>query len=146
PKLLVSTVVAGDTRPYVGGSDVTLMYSVIDIAGMNSVLAEILGNAGGAIAGMAQAPQPPLGVPKPKVGASMWGITTPCVTIARERLEQLGYEVLVFHQTGTGGRSLEELVGAGVITAILDVTLAELAAELLDTIWPAVPARLETAG
>ena len=146
PKLLVSTVVAGDTRPYVHASDVTLMYSVVDIAGMNSVLAQILTNAAGAIAGMVKAQAPPLGEPRPTVGVSMWGITTPCVTRAAERLAELGYEVLIFHQTGTGGRSMEELMRAGAITAVLDVTLAELAGELLGGLWPAVPERLEVAG
>jgi uncharacterized protein (UPF0261 family) len=146
PKLIVSTVVAGDTRPYVGTTDVTLTYSVVDVAGMNSVLAEILANAAGAIAGMVKAQAPPLGEIRPRVSASMWGITTPCVTRARERLEELGYEVLVFHQTGVGGRSMEHLMTTGVITGSLDATLAELAGELLGGVWPAAPNRLEVAG
>ena len=146
PKLIVSTVAAGDTRPYVGASDVTLTYSVVDVAGMNSILAEILANAAGAIVGMVRAQAPPLGAAKPRVGASMWGITTPCVTRAVQRLEELGYEALVFHQTGTGGRSMEGLMAAGVITAAMDVTLAELAGALLAGLWPAAPDRLEVAG
>jgi len=146
PKLIVSTVVAGDVSPYVGATDVTLTYSVVDVAGMNSVLAEILANAAGAIAGMAKAQAPPLDETRPRIGASMWGITTPCVTKARGRLEELGYEVLVFHQTGVGGRSMEHLMTTGVITGSLDVTLAELAGELLGGVWPAAPDRLEVAG
>ena len=76
----------------------------------------------------------------------MWGVTTPCVTTARERLEELGYDVLVFHQTGTGGRSMEELIGAGLVDGVLDVTTTELGDELLGGIWPSGPERLETAG
>jgi len=109
PKLMVSTVASGDTRPYVGSVDVTMMYSVVDIAGINRISERILTNAAAAIAGMAQAYagfQPSPGV-KPLVGATMFGVTTPCVTEARKYLEERGYEVLVFHATGTGGRSME---------------------------------------
>jgi uncharacterized protein (UPF0261 family) len=147
PKLMVSTVAAGDTRPYVGGTDVTLMYAVTDIAGINRISARILSNAAAAIAGMARSRNtPPLDGAGPLVGASMFGITMPCVNAARTRLEELGYEVVVFHQTGTGGRSLEELIESGLITAVLDVTTTELADELVGGICPAVPGRLETAG
>jgi uncharacterized protein (UPF0261 family) len=146
PKLMVSTVASGDTRLYVGATDVTMMYSVADIAGLNRISARILSNAAAAIAGMAGSPDPVRGDTTPLVGASMFGITTPCVTKARERLEELGYEVLVFHQTGTGGRSLEELVGAGLVTAVLDVTITELVDELVGGVWPASSDRMETAG
>jgi uncharacterized protein (UPF0261 family) len=147
-KLLVSTVVSGDTSAYVGVTDATLMYSVVDIAGLNRVLAPILDNAAAAIAGMARArlrPRAPAEL-RPLVAASMFGVTTPCVTRARERLEELGYEVLVFHQTGAGGRAMEELIRAGFVTASLDVTTTELCDELAGGVWPAVPERLETAG
>jgi uncharacterized protein (UPF0261 family) len=146
PKLMVSTVAAGDTRPYVGATDVTLMYSVVDIAGINQISARILANAAGAIAGMANATVPALGESRPLVAASMFGVTTPCVTAARERLEELGYEVLVFHQTGTGGESMEELMRAGFIAASLDVTTTELADELVGGVLAAYPGRLEAAG
>jgi uncharacterized protein (UPF0261 family) len=146
PKLMVSTVAAGDTRPYVGATDVSLMYSVVDIAGINRVSARIFSNAAAAIAAMARSRMPSVDSARAVVGASMFGITTPCVATARHRLEELGYEVLVFHQTGTGGRSLEELIEAGVISAVLDVTTTELADELVGGVWPAVPDRLETAG
>jgi uncharacterized protein (UPF0261 family) len=146
PKLMVSTVAAGDTRPYVGATDVTMMYSVADIAGINRVSAKIFSNAAAAIAGMAGVRAPRVDHGRPVVGASMFGITTPCVTKARERLEELGYEVLVFHQTGTGGRSLEDLIEAGVITGVLDATTTELADALVGGVWPAGPSRLETAG
>ena len=146
PKLMVSTLASGDTRPYVGAVDVTMMYSVVDIAGINQISARILSNAAGAIAGMAKATSPQLGEDKPLVGASMFGVTTPCVTPARERLEELGYEVLVFHATGTGGESMEELMKGGFITAALDVTTTELADELAGGVFPAYPDRLEVAG
>ena len=122
PKLIVSTLASGDTRPYVGAVDVTMTYSVVDIAGLNRISARILANAAGAIAGMAKAEVPTLGGDRPLVAATMFGVTTPCVTAARERLEELGYEVLVFHATGTGGRSMEALVRAGFIAGVLDVT------------------------
>jgi uncharacterized protein (UPF0261 family) len=145
PKLLVSTVASGDTRPYVGAVDVTMMYSVVDISGVNSVSARILTNAAGAIAGMAKAEAPVLDG-RPLVGATMFGVTTPCVTRARERLEELGYEVLVFHATGAGGRSLEALVDGGFLAGVLDVTTTELADELVGGVLSAGPDRLEAAG
>jgi len=145
PKLIVSTLASGDTRPYVGAADVTMMYSVVDIAGVNSISARIMANAAGAIAGMAGAPVPPL-EQKPLVGATMFGVTTPCVTRARERLEELGYEVLVFHATGTGGQSMEALAKAGFLAGILDVTTTELADELVGGVLSAGPDRLEAAG
>jgi uncharacterized protein (UPF0261 family) len=146
PKLIVSTVASGDTRPYMGASDVTMTYSVVDIAGINQISARILTNAAGAIAGMVRAEMPPLTETMPLVTASMFGVTTPCVTRARERLEELGYEVLVFHQTGTGGESMEELQRAGFIAGSLDVTLTELCDELVGGVLPAYPGRLEAAG
>jgi uncharacterized protein (UPF0261 family) len=145
PKLMVSTVASGDTRPYVGAVDVTMMYSVVDIAGVNSVSARIMANAAGAIAGMVGATVPELAV-KPLVGATMFGVTTPCVTRARERLEELGYEVLVFHATGAGGQSLEALVRDGFLAGVLDTTTTELADELVGGVLSAGPDRLEAAG
>jgi uncharacterized protein (UPF0261 family) len=146
PKLVVSTVASGDTRPYVGAVDVTMMYSVVDVAGVNQISARIISNAAGAVAGMAKAPVPePVGG-RTLLGASMFGVTTPCVTRARQRLEELGYEVLVFHQTGTGGQSMEELVKAGFIKGLLDVTTTELCDELVGGVLPAHPRRLEVAG
>ncbi len=146
PKLIVSTVASGDTRPYMGASDVTMTYSVVDIAGINQISARILTNAAGAIAGMVKAQQPPLADTKPLVTASMFGVTTPAVTRARERLEELGYEVLVFHMTGTGGESMEELMRAGFIAGSLDVTTTELADELVGGVLPAYPGRLRGGG
>jgi uncharacterized protein (UPF0261 family) len=149
PKLMVSTVASGDTRPYVGAVDVAMMYSVVDIAGINQISERILSNAAGAAAGMAKAysagPRQQAGA-RPLVGATMFGVTTPCVTAARERLEELGYEVLVFHATGTGGQSMEALAKGGFITGVLDVTTTELADELVGGVLSAGPDRLEAAG
>ena len=145
PKLMVSTVASGDTRPYVGAVDVTMMYSVVDIAGVNRVSARIMANAAGAIAGMVGASVPQL-AEKPLIGASMFGVTTPCVTRARERLEELGYEVLVFHATGAGGQSMEALARGGFLAGMLDVTTTELADELVGGVLSAGPDRLEAAG
>jgi uncharacterized protein (UPF0261 family) len=145
PKLMVSTIASGDTRPYVGAVDVTMMYSVVDISGVNSVSARIMANAAGAIAGMVNATVPPL-EEKPLVAASMFGVTTPCVTRARERLEEHGYEVLVFHATGAGGESMEALARGGFLAGVLDATTTELADELVGGVLSAGPERLEAAG
>jgi uncharacterized protein (UPF0261 family) len=145
PKLLVSTVASGDTRPYVGAVDVTMMYSVVDISGINSVSARIMANAAGAIAGMVKATVPQA-AGRPLVAATMFGVTTPCVTTARERLEEHGYEVLVFHATGAGGQSMEALAKDGFLAGVLDVTTTELADELVGGVLSAGPDRLEAAG
>jgi uncharacterized protein (UPF0261 family) len=148
PKLMVSTVASGEVSKYVGAVDLTMMYSVVDVAGINRVSARTLTNAAAAIAGMAKAYadyQPPPGH-RPLVAATMFGVTTPCVTAARERLEELGYEVLVFHAVGTGGQSMEALASGGLLEGVLDVTTTELADELVGGIFSAGPHRLEAAG
>ncbi|HKG25133.1 MAG TPA: Tm-1-like ATP-binding domain-containing protein [Thermomicrobiales bacterium] len=148
PKLIVSTVAAGDTRPYIGESDIALLYSVVDIAGLNRLSERILTNAAAAIVGMAGAYagfQPAAGS-KPLIAATMFGVTTGCVTAARQWLEERGYEVLVFHATGTGGRSMEALAAGGFLAGVLDVTTTELADELVGGILSAGPDRLEIAG
>jgi uncharacterized protein (UPF0261 family) len=146
PKLMVSTVASGETSPYVGSVDLTMMYSVVDVAGINRISKRIMANAARALAGMAMGTEAQPGEEKPLIVASMWGVTTPCVTTARERLEELGYDVLVFHQTGTGGKSMEQLMTTGLVDGVLDVTTTELADELGGGIWPSGPERLETAG
>ena len=146
PKLIVSTVASGDTRPYVGATDVTMMYSVVDISGINQISSRILTNAAGAIAGMARAAAPEGAAERPLVGATMFGVTTPCVTAARERLEELGYEVLVFHATGTGGQSFEALATGGFLVGALDATTTELADDLVGGVLSAGPDRLEAVG
>ncbi len=146
PKLMVSTVASGDTRPYVGVKDVTMMYSVVDIAGINRLSRRILTNAAGAICGMVEARDDiDIASEKPLIGATMFGVTTPCVTRARELLEQAGYEVLVFHATGTGGQAMEGLVADGYLSGVLDVTTTELADELVGGVLSAGPHRLEAA-
>jgi len=150
PKVLVSTMASGDVRPYVGVSDVTLMYSVVDVAGINSISRRVFGNAVAAIAAMAKAYEVAAAQPaadeKPLIGASMFGLTTPAVDEARARLTELGYEVLVFHATGAGGKAMEALAEAGFLTGILDLTTTELADDLVGGVLTAGPHRLEAAG
>jgi uncharacterized protein (UPF0261 family) len=146
PKLMVSTVAAGDTRDYIGASDVALMASVTDVAGINSVSSRILANAAAAMAGMVDAPPVKLSEQRPLIAASMFGVTTPAVTAARESLEQRGYEVLVFHATGTGGMAMEGLIESDFIAGVLDITTTELADRLVGGVLPAGPDRLEVAG
>ncbi|MCJ1676834.1 Tm-1-like ATP-binding domain-containing protein [Streptomyces sp. APSN-46.1] len=155
PKLMVSSMASGNVAPYVGSSDITMMYSVVDIAGINSVSAPILANAVEAIAGMAKAfarsslerrPVPLGSGGRPLIAASMAGVTTIGVDAARERLTELGYEVLVFHVSGTGGRTLETLAGQGVFAGVLDLTLSEIADDLCGGVLSAGPDRLRAAG
>jgi uncharacterized protein (UPF0261 family) len=148
PKLMVSTVASGEVGKYVGAVDISMMYSVVDVAGINRVSEQILGNAAAAIAGMAQAyaAYRPTAGDRPLVAATMFGVTTPCVTAARQRLEDLGYEVLVFHAVGTGGRSMEALAREGVLDGVLDITTTELADELVGGIFSAGSERLWAAG
>lgn len=148
PKLLVSTVASGDTRPYVGTSDIAMQFSIVDVAGINQLSEKILANAAGAIGGMAQAYAGfvPTSGEHPVIGATMFGVTTAGVTIARERLEALGYEVLVFHATGIGGDTMESLVRGGVITGVLDMTTTEFADRIVGGVLPAGPDRMVAAG
>lgn len=147
PKIMVSTLASGDTSPYVQSKDICMMYSVVDIAGINRLSRQILANAAGAIVGMVNAEAPAaMEADKPLIAATMFGVTTPCVTKAREILEAAGYEVLVFHATGTGGQAMEELVRGGFLAGVLDVTTTELADELVGGILSAGPDRLEAAG
>jgi uncharacterized protein (UPF0261 family) len=146
PKLMVSTVTAGNTRDYIGASDVALMASVTDIAGINSISGRILANAAAAMAGMVDAPPTRLQEPRSLIAATMFGVTTPAVTTAREALERRGYEVLVFHATGTGGMAMEGLVDSGFIAGVLDITTTELADRLVGGVLAAGPDRLEVAG
>ncbi len=144
PKLMVSTVASSDTRPYVGVKDVTMMYSVVDIAGLNPLSRRILANAAGAICGMVEQAVP-TAEDRPLVAATMFGVTTPCVDRVRERLTEAGYEVLVFHATGTGGRAMEGLIDAGFITAVADITTTEWCDEVVGGVLSAGPDRLSAA-
>lgn len=144
PKVMVSTLAAGDVRPYVGTKDIAMLHSVVDVAGINRVSAPIYANAVGAVIGMVET-VPPAIDEKPLIAASMFGNTTPLVDACRERLEARGYEVLVFHATGTGGQTMESLIEEGHITAALDVTTTEWADELVGGVLSAGPKRLSAA-
>lgn len=172
PKLMVSTLASGQTRPYVGGKDILMLNSVVDIAGINRISRLVLGEAARAMAGMVtlsrvspastshgtslfdcshdpQALDPDSPTPtgdKPLIAATMFGVTTPCVEHARKILEAAGYEVLVFHATGNGGEAMEGLIADGLIAGVLDITTTELADELVGGILTAGPTRLTAAG
>lgn len=142
PKMMVSTVASGNTAPYVDCSDVTMMYSVVDIAGLNMVSKRVLANAAHALAGMVSNPVE-LGQSRACLGMTMFGVTTPCVTQVREQLEQQNHDCLVFHATGTGGRAMEQLVRSGMIRGVLDITTTEVADEVVGGVFPAGPNRFD---
>jgi uncharacterized protein (UPF0261 family) len=183
PKVMITTLASGDTRPYVDVSDVTMIYPVVDIAGLNRISRQVIRQGAAAVVAMAaaseatgdrrQAASPATGdrqqatvsdtAPgaeavdrrlspiafegdRPLIGATMFGVTTPCVTRARQRLEAAGYEVLVFHATGSGGRAMEKLARGGFLAGVLDVTTTEWADELVGGVLGAGPERLEAAG
>ncbi len=143
PKLMVSTVASGNTAPYVDCSDITMMYSVVDVAGLNVVSTAVLGNAAHAIAGMVKYRQN-IVASKRTLGMTMFGVTTPCVTQVRETLESHGYDCLVFHATGTGGRAMERLVASDLVTGVLDITATEVADEIAGGVFPCGSTRYET--
>ncbi len=143
PKVLISTAAAGDVSPYVGVKDVTMMYSIVDVAGLNSISRQIFSNGVGAICGMVTQDAPPAGEEKPLVTASMYGVTTPCVTRVREALEGKGYEVLVFHATGSGGKSMEALISGGYIKGVADITTHENMDDEVQGIHGAGPERMK---
>jgi uncharacterized protein (UPF0261 family) len=145
PKVMVSTVASGDVEPYVSTRDITMIPSVVDVAGLNPISREIFANAAGAIAGMVKTEAEKAEVEKPLVAATMFGNTTPCVDRARQGMEQAGYEVLVFHCTGTGGRTMEDLIDDGFIAGVLDITITEWADELVGGVFSAGPMRLDAA-
>lgn len=146
PKLMVSTVASGNTEPYVGTSDILMFPSIVDVSGLNSFSTKIFTNAVHAIAGMVQFESAPPRDKKPLIAATMFGVTTPCVNYAREYLEEQGYEVLVFHATGTGGKTMESLIEGGFIDGVLDLTTTEWCDELVGGVLAAGPHRLEAAG
>ena len=146
PKLIVSTVASGDTSAYVGVKDIAMMPSIVDVAGVNRLSSKIIANAAGAIAGMVKIEHEESSDAKPMIAATMFGVTTTGVTKAREIIEKAGYEVLVFHAVGSGGRTMEELIRAGFVAGVLDLTTTELADELAGGVLSAGPNRLEAAG
>jgi len=146
PKLMVSTLASGQTAPYVGTSDIVMMPAIVDVSGINRVSRTIFSNAAGAIGGMVTAAARRRSEPiadKPLIVASMFGNTTAAVNEARRLLEAAGYEVLVFHATGTGGRSMEALIASGLVSGVLDLTTTEWADELVGGILGAGPERLD---
>jgi uncharacterized protein (UPF0261 family) len=144
PKVMVSTLASGNTAQYVGVKDIVMFPSIVDVAGLNRISRQILSRAAGAICGMVEA-DPPKVEDKAVIVASQFGNTTDCVTHARKLLEAEGYEVLVFHATGTGGRTMESLIESGMVTGVLDITTTEWADELVGGILGAGPTRLEAA-
>ncbi|MDG1893684.1 MAG: Tm-1-like ATP-binding domain-containing protein [Fuerstiella sp.] len=136
PKLMVSTMASGNTAPYVDCSDITMMYSVVDVAGLNVVSEKILSNAAHAMAGMVTH-NLTTQESRPALGMTMFGVTTPCVTAVRKTLEAKGYDCLVFHATGSGGRAMEQLVDSGLIGGVLDITTTEVADEVVGGVLPA---------
>ena len=145
PKLMVSTLAASESAPaYMGVKDVTMMPSIVDVAGLNRISRPIFANAAGAICGMVETVVP-AAEDKPVIAASMFGNTTDCVNHAKDLLEAAGYEVLVFHATGTGGRTMESLIETGLVAGVLDLTTTEWADEHIGGILGAGPTRLEAA-
>ena len=150
PKLMVSTLASGQTRPFVGGKDILMLNSVVDISGINRISRAVLGEAARAMAGMVRFADSPTGADQPAgdrplVAATMFGVTTPCVQHAQKILEEAGYEVLVFHATGNGGEAMEGLIADGLIAGVLDITTTELADELVGGVLSAGPDRLTAA-
>jgi uncharacterized protein (UPF0261 family) len=148
PKLMVSTLASANTRPYVGTSDIAMLYPVADFTGLNRLTRRILSNAAGAIAGMCSQAETRSAAEdeRPVVAATMFGVTTPCVNRVRELIEGNGHEVLVFHATGAGGQAMEQLIRDGFFRGVFDLTTTELADELVGGVLSAGPHRLEAAG
>lgn len=146
PKLMVSTLASGNTVHYLGSKDIVLMPSIVDVAGLNRISRTIFTRAAGAICGMVEARVESPACERPLIAASMFGNTTDCVDAARSILEAAGYEVLVFHATGTGGKTMETLIADGMVEGVLDITTTEWADELVGGTLGAGPDRLGAAG
>jgi uncharacterized protein (UPF0261 family)/ABC-type branched-subunit amino acid transport system ATPase component len=142
PKLMVSTVASGDVRPYVGPSDICMMYSVTDVQGINRISERVLANAAHALAGMVTHPMPEGDARKPALGLTMFGVTTPCVQMVTKQLDE-AYDCLVFHATGTGGQSMEKLADSGLLAGCIDVSTTEIADEIVGGTMSAGPSRLD---
>jgi uncharacterized protein (UPF0261 family) len=146
PKVLVSTVASGDVSFYIRGKDITMIPSIVDVAGLNRVSRLIYARAAGAICGMVQNEPPCASDDRPIITASMFGNTTDCVGACSKSLKEKGFEVLIFHATGAGGRAMETLVADGLVEAVLDITTTEWADELCQGIFSAGPERLDAPG
>ncbi|WP_028923762.1 Tm-1-like ATP-binding domain-containing protein [Pseudonocardia acaciae] len=142
PKLMVSTVAGGDVSGYVGASDIAMLHSVTDVAGLNRISRQVLGNAAHALAG-ALAHEIPAAEDRPTVGLTMFGVTTPCVTAVAAAVAEQGYDPLVFHAVGTGGRAMEKLVDDGQIGAVLDITTTEVCDLIAGGVFSAGEERLD---
>ena len=142
PKVMVSTMASGDTRPYVGPSDICMMYSVTDVQGINRISEKVLANAAHALAGMIAHPPAVEPTTRPALGLTMFGVTTPCVQMVTKRLEA-DYDCLVFHATGVGGQSLEKLADSGLLEGVIDVSTTEIADEIGGGVLSAGPTRLD---
>lgn len=142
PKVMVSTMASGNVGPYVDCADLTMMYSVVDVAGINSVSRRVLANAAHAMVGMVQHSLPST-VEKPTLGMTMFGVTTPCVDAVRKSLEAHGYDCLVFHATGSGDRAMENLVRSGLIQGVIDVTTTAVADEVVGGVLACGPDRFD---
>jgi uncharacterized protein (UPF0261 family) len=145
PKLMVTTLASGDTSPYVGTSDIVMMPTVVDVAGLNRISRMIFTYAAGAICGMVMSEVEKPAEEKPLIAATMFGNTTRAVNHARQIMEANGYEVLVFHATGTGGKTMEMLIESGFIAGVMDITTTEWADEICGGVLSAGPTRLEAA-
>lgn len=146
PKVMVSTMASGNVAQYVGTSDIVMMPAVVDVAGLNTISRVVYQNAVNAIAGMVEGRSgEPTKDQKPLIAATMFGVTTPCVERAKSYLEEQGYEVLVFHATGVGGRTMEDLIRAGFFTGVLDLTTTEWCDEVAGGVLTAGPHRCEAA-
>lgn len=146
PKLMVSTMASGNTQPYVGTADITMVFPVVDLSGLNRFSRAVLDNAGRALAGMARGGGPLPAAAAPEIAVTMFGATTPCVMAMTDRLRTLGMEPVTFHANGGGGRALEAWIARGEFSGVLDVTTTELADELAGGHRSAGPHRLEAAG
>jgi uncharacterized protein (UPF0261 family) len=145
PKVVVSTVAGGDVSAFVGAKDIVMIPAIVDLAGVNRISRGVLARAAGAVCGMAETNATSAVEDRPLIVASMFGNTTPCVEAAKRILEVARYEVLVFHATGSGGRTMEELIDSGLVAGVLDITTTEWADELCGGVMSAGPARLEAA-
>ena len=142
PKVMVSTMASGDTRPYVGPSDICMMYSVTDVQGINRISEKVLANAAHALAGMVTHPPAESAITKPALGLTMFGVTTPCVQAVTKRLQDQ-FDCLVFHATGVGGPSMEKLVESALLEGVIDVSTTEIADEIAGGTLSAGPTRLD---
>ncbi len=142
PKVMVSTMASGDTRPYVGPSDICMMYAVTDVQGINRISEKVLANAAHALAGMVTHPPAVSAITKPALGLTMFGVTTPCVQAVAKQLED-SYDCLIFHATGVGGQSMEKLVSSNLLVGAIDVSTTEVADEVVGGVLSAGPTRMD---